>query len=106
MIAIALQNIASDYKYRGSLTEDNKQAFDALIDLGGTKPSWGAIQSEIASQHGRDTAEEAQRQQDNKNKAWETLVIDEFFNMLKTVHAGGTPPTFEQFIGSLPHQGD
>lgn len=59
-IALALESIAPEYKYIGSLTAENKQAFDSLVDISGIKPSWG----EISAEANRISTEEALNKSD------------------------------------------
>lgn len=46
-IAIALQRLNPDYKYRGSLTAENEKAFNDLVTLSGIKPSWAEVSAEV-----------------------------------------------------------
>ena len=46
-IAIALQRVAPNYKYRGSLTAENEQAFNDLVTLSGIKPTWAEVSAEV-----------------------------------------------------------
>ncbi len=101
-LAIALQNIAPDYKYRGSLTAETQQAFNTLTDLSGVKPSWGEIQAEIARMHDQAVIDENTAAQEALVKAWEDSVKDELFALIKIVQGGGACPTFENFIDGLP----
>lgn len=82
MLGLAIQNISKNYTYRGSLTSENKEAFDNLVDTGGVKPSWEEVEQELILVIAR-MAEETRRyrewntyknsEEEDKKDKWEKL---------------------------------
>lgn len=59
MLAKAIQNLAPDWKYRGSCTADNKEAFEKLVSLEGDKPEWVDVEAEMVRLNTEADKEEA-----------------------------------------------